>query len=114
MKAFRLLLIVMIVTITTYTAHVGLHHGWNLLPLFFGEMTAMTWQGQFNVDFNGFLILSGLWLAWRHQFSLAGLVLGVFGLVGGIMFLAPYLLIVSFATKGDVKAMLLGPIRAQT
>lgn len=112
MIAFRILLVVIIVCVAGYTAMVGASHGWNLLPIFFGDMAAMTWAGQFNLDFMCFLTLSGLWLAWRHDFSAAGLVLGVLGFFGGIMILAPYLLVASFRARGDMKVLLLGNARA--
>ena len=112
MGAFRTLLIVFIVAIISFTGVVISNHGWNLLPIFFGDMAAMTWPGQFNFDFFCFLILSGLWLAWRHHFSTGGIVLGVLGLFGGIMFLAPYLLIASFKANGDMKILFLGKVRA--
>ena len=79
MIAFRILLIVIIIGIISYTGIVGFNHGWNLLPIFFGDMSAMTWAGQFNFDFMCFLTLSGLWLAWRHHFSLSGFVHGCTG-----------------------------------
>ncbi len=72
----------------------------------------MAWPGQFNLDFMGFLILSGLWVAWRNNFSAMGLGLGVVAFFGGIMFLTPYLFYLSFETKGDMKKILLGQIRA--
>ena len=71
----------------------------------------MTWAGQFNLDFLGFLILYGIWMAWPNNFSPFGLVLGAFGLVGGIPLLTTYLLYLSFATGGDVKRMILGDVR---
>jgi len=75
-------------------------------------MAALNWPGQFNFDFMCFLTLSGLWLAWRHHFSLGGLALGVLGIFGGIMVLAPYLLFTSYKANGDIKILLLGKIRA--
>ena len=105
---FRILLIGMIIGIIVYTSIVGLNHGWDLFPQFFGDMIAMTWTGQFNLDFMCLLIFSGLWLAWRHRFSPVGIVFGILGLFGGTMFLAPYLLIVSFKTKGNMHEILLG------
>ncbi len=114
MSAFRLLLIVIAVTVLGYTAVVGINHGWNLFPIFFGDMAAMTWAGQFNLDFTGFLTLSAVWLAWRHHFSPGGLALGVLGLFGGIALLAPYLLWASFKVNGDAKELLLGRRRAIT
>jgi hypothetical protein len=56
--------------------------------------------------------LSAFWLAWRHQFSPAGLALGVLGFFGGIPVLSLYLLLVSLRVHGDVAAMLLGEERA--
>ncbi len=112
MKAFRILLVIMIIGILTYTGIAGYNHGWDLLPVFFGDMTAMTWSGQFNFDFTCYLALSGLWLAWRNNFTPAAIVLGLLGFVGGIMLLAPYLLLISFQAKGDMKEILLGRERA--
>jgi len=114
MNAFRILLAVFIVAIISFTGVVISNHGWNLLPIFFGDIAAMTWPGQFNFDFMCFLLLSGLWLAWRHHFSPGGLVLGVLGLFGGIMFLAPYLLLAGYRANGDMKILLLGKVRANT
>jgi hypothetical protein len=85
-----------------------------LLPIFFGDMVAMTWAGQFNFDFMCFLTLSGLWLAWRHHFSLGGLALGVLGFFGGIMVPAPYLLLASYKANGNMKILLLGKVRANS
>jgi len=112
LTAFRILLAAIVATVAAYTAVVGANHGWNMLPVFFGDIAALTWPGQFNTDFTGFLLLSGLWLAWRHRFSPAGLALGVAGVFGGILLLASYLLIASFAAKGDMKVLLLGRERA--
>lgn len=112
MSAFRVLLGVIFTSILIYTSIVGINHGWNLLPIFFGDMMAMTWPGQFNLDFTGFLTLSGLWLAWRHHFSPGGLLLGVLGLFGGMGVLAPYLLIARYKANGDMKVLLLGKTRA--
>ena len=114
MKAFRILLGIMFVFILMYTGIVGLNHGWNLLPTFFRDLFAMNWPGQFNADFTCFLMLSGLWLAWRHHFSPGGIVVGFLGFFGGIMFLAPYLLFASFKANGNIKELLLGKVRANS
>ena len=112
--AFRILLIMMIISILGYTVTVGFTHGWDLFSVFFVDMLAMTWPGQFNFDFMCLLMLSGLWLAWRHRFSPAGIVIGMLGLFGGTLFLAPYLLIVSFKANGQINEILLGPCRKTT
>lgn len=102
----------MIGVILVYTGVVGTTHGWNLFPTFFGDIAAMNWPGQFNLDFSCLLVLSGLWLAWRNHFSPAGLALGLLGSVGGTLVLAPYLLLATIQAKGDVKVLLLGKVRA--
>ncbi len=114
MRTFQILLTIMIAGILGYTGVVGFKHGWNLFPVFFGDMAAMTWPGQFNFDFTCMLTLSGLWMAWRHHFSPAGLAMGVLGAVGGIMVLAPYLLLASLKASGDMREVLLGKVRANS
>ncbi|QLC22929.1 hypothetical protein HFP51_12490 [Parasphingopyxis sp. CP4] len=113
MSAFRILLVALFLNILVYTAIVIGNHGANLAPDFLGDIVALAWPGQFNVDFTSFLILSALWVAWRHNFSPAGLALAVPALFGGMLFLAPYLLIASYAAKGDMRVLLLGSARAQ-
>jgi hypothetical protein len=112
MTAFRILLIIFFIAIIGYTAIVIANHGWNLFPVFFGEMSAKTWPGQFNLDFMCLLTLSGLWVAWRYHFTFFGILLGICAFFGGIMFLSIYLFIVSFIENGNIKAVLLGKIRA--
>ena len=112
MNGFRVLLVIMLLTVVAYTIVVVANHGLGLYPVFFGDIARMGWPGQFNLDFLGFLTLSGFWLAWRHHFSAAGLALGVLGLTGGIPVLTTYLLIASFQAEGDVKVLLLGRTRA--
>jgi len=113
MNAVRALLAMMFVVIAGYTAVVIAHHGPNLLPIFFGDIAKWTWPGQFNLDFLCMLTLSGLWVAWRHGFSGAGLLLGVLALFGGAFFLTAYLLVASVRAAGDVRTLLLGPSRAE-
>lgn len=112
MTAFRALLIVLWAIIVGYTASVIATHGMGLLTVFFGDLGAMGWPGQFNLDFMSLLTLSALWVAWRHQFSSAGLALAVLAFFGGGLFLTTYLFIVSVLAKGDVKEVLVGKARA--
>lgn len=62
MFVFRSFLLVVVVSFAVYTAVVGATHGWNLFPVFFGDIAAMTWPGQVNLDFLCMLLLSGLWI----------------------------------------------------
>ncbi len=72
MGAFRIFLVCIFTAIVVYTVVVIANHGMGLFAVFFGDMAKMAWPGQFNLDFMGFLMLSGLWLAWRHHFSPPG------------------------------------------
>jgi len=112
MTAFRTYLVVLWVVLVGYTAVVVGNHGWGLLGVFFGDIGAMGWPGQFNLDFLMMLSLSALWVAWRHHFSGAGLALGVLALFGGALFLTAYLLAASLAARGDPRVLLLGRERA--
>jgi len=112
MTAFRVLLVLMLAVLVFYTGIVIANHGIGLLPIFFGDMLQMGWPGQFNLDFMFMLILSALWTAWRHRFSGTGFVLACLALFGGSLFLATYLLMLSWQTKGDIKRVLLGDARA--
>lgn len=112
MNAFRLFLAVLFVSLIVYTAITISNHGWNLLPIFFGDMRAMNWPGQFNFDFFGFLLLSGLWVSWRNNFSAKGILLGLIAVFGGILFLSAYLLYLTFITDGNIQKVMLGEKRA--
>ncbi|MEY4237618.1 MAG: hypothetical protein RL339_219 [Pseudomonadota bacterium] len=112
MTLFRLFLATCLVAIAAYTSVTIANHGFNLLPVFFGDMAEMAWPGQFNLDFMGFLALSALWVAWRHQFSPGGLALAVVAFFGGMLFLSLYLLVQTSRGRGDMKVLLLGEGRA--
>lgn len=107
MNVLRLVLAAHLAVLTVYSVMVIANHGMNLLPVFFGDMAAMAWPGQFNLDFLGFLILSALWTAWRNAFSGLGLLLAVVAFFGGMMFLSIYLLILSFNAR-SIPEILLG------
>jgi hypothetical protein len=106
--AFRALLFLMLLVLAGYTAVVVSNHGWGLLSVFFGDMAQMTWPGQFNLDFLFMLTLSAIWVAWRHNFSKAGLALGALALLGGALFLCLYLLILTSKGQGDPRKLVLG------
>ena len=112
MTAFRILLVALWTIIVVYTGIVIANHGWGLLEIFFRDMAAMGWPGQFNLDFTSLLTLSALWVAWRHQFSGGGVALGLLAFFGGGLFLTTYLLVVSTMAKGDMREVLLGKARS--
>lgn len=108
MTSFRALLLTMTSCLLLYTGYVGIEYGFDIVPMFSGEIVAGTWQGQFNLDFSGYLMLSGLWVAWRYRFSPGGIVLGLVAAVLGMVLFAPYLLWLTFKHGGDMRKILLG------
>ncbi len=112
MRLFRIALIAYLLVLLAYTLVVGSREGWALLPVFVGDILALRWPGQFNLDFLGFLGLSAAWVAWRHDGRAAGMGLAVLAFFGGMLFLAPYLLWASLRAGGDPRVVLLGPGRA--
>jgi hypothetical protein len=105
------LLVLLWVAIASYTSIVIAHHGMGLLGVFFGDMAALGWPGQFNLDFMSLLVLTALWVAWRHHFSGTGIALAALAFFGGALFLTAYLLVVSVRAKGDMRVLLLGKRR---
>lgn len=112
MTLLRLYAFVFLIVLVIYTGIVMANYGAGLVPIFFGDIAAMTWPGQFNLDFLGFLILSALWIGWRHEYSLTGWLLTPLALFGGMLFLTLYILIQSFRLDADLKALLIGEGRA--
>lgn len=114
MNFLRIILVVIFLSIFTYTVITISVHGVNLLPIFFDDISKMAWPGQFNVDFSCFLILSALWVSWRNTFSLTGILLGIIAAFGGALFLSAYMFIESFRVDGDIYSLLLGKERTNT
>ncbi|HIG42155.1 MAG: hypothetical protein ABGY96_17485 [bacterium] len=109
MTLFRFFLFLIALSVIGYTIPVIQSEGiLALLPAFFAEMSNLNWQGQFNLDFFTFLLISGLWTAWRNKFSLQGNLLGIGAVFLGAPYLAIYLIYLSFVCEGDIKLMLLG------
>lgn len=106
MTLFRIVLALMFLAISGYTAVVVTHHGLDLFSVFFGDMAKLRWPGQFNLDFMCLLALSALWVSYRHRFRPIGLLLGLGAFIGGVSFLSVYLLVESVRTRGDVPALL--------
>ena len=114
MRPFYLLLMVLWGALAFYTGRVIIEHGWNLFPIFFGDMGSWTWAGQFNLDFMMMLFLSASWTAWRNKFSVTGLLLAVAAFLGGAGFLLPYLTYLGWKHQGDTADVLLGDNRKES
>lgn len=107
MTSFRIILVVLFISIAVYTTITISSVGVDLFTPFLGDIQAMAWPGQFNVDFSSYLLLSALWVAWRNHFSAKGIGLALMASVLGILFFAPYLLWLTFKKQGKIEAVLL-------
>ncbi|MGF7218017.1 hypothetical protein GGR92_004194 [Spirosoma lacussanchae] len=102
------LLIAQTVVLLIYSAIAFKNDGSDLLAIFFANIQSLNWNGQFNLDFSCYLVLSGLWIIWRNKFSVTSIVLAVIASIVGIMIFAPYLLYLLIKEKGDLKSVLIG------
>ena len=108
MTVLRNLLMGMFAVMAIYTGVVILREGVGLFPVFFGDLVSLTWRGQFNLDFACYLVLGGLWVAWRSGFSGRGVIWGLLVSVLGMTLLAPLMLVMSAQAGGDPRRLLLG------
>ncbi len=105
---FKALLIVQTLGLLVYTVLAFNNEGANLFDVALTNIMALGWSGQFNLDFSSYLMLSGLWIMWRNQFSVSSILIAVAAMVIGIMFFAPYLIYLLIIEKGDLKKVLAG------
>jgi hypothetical protein len=91
-----------------YTFMAFRNEGADLFAVFVSNIQALGWNGQFNLDFSCYLILSGLWIAWRNRFSPPGLLIALVATIMGIIVFAPYVLFLLIREKGDLNSVLIG------
>ena len=111
MSFLRTITIILFLALALYTAVVVPSHGLNFVLTYFGDLLALDWRGQVNLDFLSYLVLTAFWVAWRHQFSGGGIVLALLVLVGALLLFAPYLLWAISKSNGDMKTLLMGENR---
>lgn len=107
-KTILFYLAISAIAILVYTLYVGYKEGWDLLPIFINNIKNLDWNGQFNLDFQFYLILSALWLVWRNGFSISSLLFALVCAILGYMIFGFYLLYLFYKENGDVKKILLG------
>ena len=108
MSFLRSFLIILFVVIALYTVIVISREGMGLIPVFFGDLVALTWRGQFNLDFACYLMGSALWVAWRGGFSGGAVATALVASVAGMLFFAPLVLVYLARAEGDLRKLLLG------
>ena len=106
--ALKALLLGQTALVMVYTVLAAQKEGWDLFTVFLNNITAYSWNGQFNLDFASYLLLSGIWVMWRNQYSLASILIALVVTIVGIITFAPYLLYLLISEKGDMKKVFLG------
>ncbi|WKK82931.2 hypothetical protein [Marivirga arenosa] len=107
-KFLKGLLIIQTLGLLIYTVIAIQNDGGNFLARAIEFATSLTWMGQFALDFQCYLILSALWVAWRNNFSINSIVIAIVAMILGIIIFAPYLLFLLSKEKGDLKRVLIG------
>ena len=105
---FKTLLVVQTIGLLAYTFIAFQKEGADLFSVFLANIKSLTWTGQFNLDFLCYLMLSGLWIMWRNNFSGKSILVGAFAMILGIVFFAPYLLWLLYKENGDLRRVLVG------
>lgn len=84
------------------------YHGPNLFSVVGRDLSSNTWNAQFDADLLCYLAISGLWIAWRHNFKPWVIPFGAVGGFLGNAFMAPYILFLTYQTKGDMRKLIMG------
>ncbi len=106
--ALKALLIIQTIGLLIYTGIAIKNDGGNFLAKAIEFAGSLSWMGQFALDFQCYLMLSALWLAWRDKYSSRSILLALLAMVLGIIVFAPVLLHLLYKEKGDLKRVLLG------
>lgn len=104
----KIILLAQTAILLAYTFLAFAQEGPVLFQTFIGNIASGTWSGQFNLDFLCYLMLSGLWIMWRQKYSAASVLIALAAMILGIVFFAPYLLLLIYKEKGDLKRVLTG------
>jgi len=104
----RFLLFIQAAVLIFYSVIVVANEGWDFVSVALQNTADFSWSGQFGLDFTCYLMLSGLWVAWRGKFTASSIALGLVVMLLGIIVFAPTVLYFLFQTDGDIQKMLLG------
>lgn len=102
------LLIIQTIGLLIYTILAIINDGGNFLIRAQEFVLSLKWIGQFTLDFNCYLVLSALWIAWRNKFSRQSISFAVLAMILGIIVFAPYLLYLLNKENSDIKRILIG------
>lgn len=104
----KTLLIIQALALIGYSIFAYNNEGWGLYTIFAENILDLGWNGQFNLDFMCYLLLSGLWIVWRNNYTASSILIATMAMVIGIMFFAPYVLSLLINEKGDLNKVIAG------
>ncbi|WP_298148720.1 hypothetical protein [Flavobacterium sp.] len=104
----KIFLVLQVLLVLVYTGLTINNAGWSLFHVFINDILAVSWNGQFNIDFSSYLVLSGVWILWRNKFSSKSIFLALAAAIIGFIVFGSYLLYLSIKEKGDVTRILVG------
>jgi hypothetical protein len=104
----KIILVIQTLGLLLYSFIAFRSEGANLWDIFYSNILSLNWNGQFNLDFLCYLLLSALWIMWRNKFSGKSIILGALASILGIVVFAPYLLFLISKEKGDLKQVFVG------
>ena len=90
MNTFRLTLMTLSVIWAAFTLFVFARDGADFLTPYMAALPGLGWPAHIHLDFALYLVLSGLWLAWRTGVAAGGRARGGGAPWVGMRFLAPY------------------------
>lgn len=106
--ALKALLILQTIGLLIYTVIAIQNDGVNFLQRALEFASSGKWMGQFALDFQCYLMLSALWIAWRNKYSGGSVVTALFAMILGIIVFAPYLFYLVVKEKGNLSKVLIG------
>ncbi|MCI5057594.1 MAG: hypothetical protein MRY83_15885 [Flavobacteriales bacterium] len=102
------ILFVQFIGVLIYTIITLQKEGFVVFERAFEFIQTVKWIGQFTLDFQCYLMLSALWIAWRNKFSINSILFAITAMILGIIVFAPYLLYLISKEKGNLKRVLIG------
>ncbi|MEP3629530.1 MAG: hypothetical protein ABJN04_05960 [Hyphomicrobiales bacterium] len=108
MTQFRILITLILLGLIGYGLILVLDGRFDFVTPFLTTVPALTWQGHINLDFLSYLVVAGVWIAWRSGFTPIGITIGVLSTLLGMLFFAPYLLYQITRSDNDPRKLLLG------
>jgi hypothetical protein len=82
--------------------------GLTIAPFIYFSDFVFPWRAQFNFDFLGYLAIGSSWIVYREPSRVRGLIFAGLHFLCGGMFLLPYLAVLIYLSKGNLRSVLLG------